>query len=125
MSWQPAGVGQNAKGNTRFAELSPTQQSHFVELTGPKGTAIIFTHDIIHTSWHVTDTYRRVLHCTFGTGSGAGEVAAPDQHDADEEAWLRYLLRDQHTFALPPAGVNLNYHQERTGFNASKSAARL
>jgi len=44
---------------------------------------VIFTHDIIHTSWHETDTYRRVVHCTYQTGS---EVAAPT-NDVPEE-WL-------------------------------------
>ena len=44
---------------------------------------MIFTHDIIHTSWHESDTYRRVVHCTYGTGSG---VAAPT-NDVPEE-WL-------------------------------------
>ena len=66
--WQPAGVRLRPAGNTRFDELSPAQQSNFVELTGRAGTAVIFTHDIIHCSWHATDTYRRVVHCTFGTG---------------------------------------------------------
>ena len=39
-----------------------------MELTGKAGTAVIFTHDLIHTSWHETDTYRRVVHLTFGSG---------------------------------------------------------
>eukprot|EP01043_Picozoa_sp_COSAG02_P129825 COSAG02_NODE_67441_length_253_cov_0.642857_1_plen_37_part_01 len=35
---------QIPKGNTRFAELTPAQAAHFVELTGRAGTAVIFTH---------------------------------------------------------------------------------
>ena len=69
--------------NTRYEDLTPTQRENFVELTGKAGTVVIFTHDIIHTSWHETDTYRRVVHCTYQTGS---EVAAPT-NDVPEE-WL-------------------------------------
>ena len=69
--------------NTRYEDLTPTQRENFVELTGKAGTVVIFTHDIIHTSWHETDTYRRVVHCTYQTGS---EVAAPTNDDPEE--WL-------------------------------------
>ena len=72
-----------AAQNTRYEDLTPTQRENFVELTGKAGTVVIFTHDIIHTSWHETDTYRRVVHCTYQTGS---EVAAPT-NDVPEE-WL-------------------------------------
>ena len=72
-----------AAQNTRYEDLTPTQRENFVELTGKAGTVVIFTHDIIHTSWHETDTYRRVVHCTYQTGS---EVAAPTNDDPEE--WL-------------------------------------
>jgi hypothetical protein len=51
---------------------------------------VIFTHDLIHCSWHATDTYRRVVHLTFSSGSEASR-AAPDGDDA----WLEYVLRDK------------------------------
>ena len=75
--------GSGCTQNTRYEDLTPTQRENFVELTGKAGTVVIFTHDIIHTSWHETDTYRRVVHCTYQTGS---EVAAPT-NDVPEE-WL-------------------------------------
>ncbi len=104
--WRPAGVPQGPNGNTRFEDLSTTQRELFVELTGKAGTAVVFTHDIIHTSWHETDTYRRVVHCTYATGS---EAPAPE---ADGQAeWLEYLLRDGLRKPLPP-GVNQNYAEQ-------------
>ena len=53
-----------------------------------------------------TDTYRRVVHCTFGSGS---EVAAPATDDREE--WLEYLLRDGLRTPLPK-GVNQNYAEQ-------------
>jgi hypothetical protein len=55
---------------------------------GRAGTAVIFTHDLIHTSLHETHTYRRVVHLTFGTGSelggsercATGDILASDFH---------------------------------------------
>ena len=49
--------------------------------------------DLIHTSWHETDTYRRVVHLTFGSGSGDGGEPAGGLMGGAE--WLRYLLRDR------------------------------
>ena len=60
--WQPTGAPLGPNGNTRFEDLTREQRENFVELTGKAGTVVIFTHDIIHTSWHETDTYRRVVH---------------------------------------------------------------
>ena len=48
------------------------------------------TAHLIHCSWHATDTYRRVVHLTFSSGSEASR-AAPDGDDA----WLEYVLRDK------------------------------
>jgi hypothetical protein len=104
--WRPAGVPRGPNGNTRFEDLSSQQRQHFVELTGKAGTVVIFTHDIIHTSWHETDTYRRVVHCTYGSGS-----QVPPPTNDDQDAWLEYLLRDGLREPLPP-GVNQNYAEE-------------
>jgi hypothetical protein len=104
--WQPAGAPRGPNGNTRFEDLTPKQRENFLELTGKAGTVVIFTHDIIHTSWHEADTYRRVIHCTYGPGS---EVALPANDDQGE--WLQYLLRDGLREPLPP-GVNQNYAEQ-------------
>jgi hypothetical protein len=104
--WQPAGAPRGPNGNTRFEDLTPKQRDNFLELTGKAGTVVIFTHDIIHTSWHETDTYRRVVHCTYGSGS---EVAPPASDD--QAGWIAYLLRDGLRQPLPP-GVNQNYAEE-------------
>ena len=37
---------------------------------------VIFTHDLIHCSWHETDTYRRVVHLTFSEGKTAVPLPA-------------------------------------------------
>ena len=74
VAWRPGGAelrthpGEENHALARYEELRPDQQELFVELTGKAGTAVIFTHDLIHTSWHETDTYRRVVHLTFGSG---------------------------------------------------------
>ena len=104
--WQPAGAPRGPNGNTRFEDLTPKQRENFVELTGKAGTVVIFTHDVIHTSWHETDTYRRVVHCTYGSGS-----EAPPPANDDENEWLQYLLRDGLRQPLPP-GVNQNYAEQ-------------
>ena len=67
---------------------------------------VIFTHDIVHTSWHESDTYRRVVHCTYGSGSAVAPPAGDDQ-----DAWCEYLLRDGLRKPLPK-GVNQNYAEE-------------
>jgi hypothetical protein len=86
--WQPAGVRKRAAGNTRYEELSEEQKRHFVELTGKAGTAVIFTHDLIHCSWHETDSYRRVVHLTFSQGGAGATLPVPSPHDAHEAADL-------------------------------------
>ena len=63
--------------------------------------------DIIHTSWHTTDTYRRVVHLTYDSGST--EAAAPTGEERAE--WLQYLLRDGLREPLP-VGVNQNYAEQ-------------
>ena len=94
--WQPAGVQQRQpSGNTRFEEISPSQAANFVELTGKAGTAVVFTHDLIHCSWHSTDTYRRVVHLTFSSGSEEEAQAAPPPVVEGEDEWLAYVLRDR------------------------------
>ncbi len=113
--WQPAGAPRGPNGNTRFEDLTVAQRENFVELTGKAGTAVLFTHDIIHTSWHETDTYRRVVHCTYATGS---EVPAPETDNQDE--WLEYLLRDGLREPLPP-GVNQNYAEQPLSGGAKAS----
>lgn len=66
--WNPRGAWQNQSGNTRWADMDDEARSLFVELTGKAGTAIIFTHDIIHQSYHEADSYRRVVHLTYDHG---------------------------------------------------------
>lgn len=66
--WNPRGAWQNQSGNTRWADMNEEARSLFVELTGKAGTAIIFTHDIIHQSHHEADSYRRVVHLTYDHG---------------------------------------------------------
>ena len=124
--WRPAGVPLNHKGNTRLEDCAPSQRAMFEELTGKAGTAVIFVHDLIHASWHETDTYRRVVHMTFSSQSAAqgsddddtatvgghdkeGKAVMVADEDCSDEEWLRYLLRERENFRLPPPGVNLNY----------------
>ena len=115
--WQPEGVQLRPAGNTRFEECSPEQQSLFVEVTGKAGTAVVFTHDIIHCSWHATDTYRRVMHLTFGEGGADAPMPSAEEEEGDQEegggAWLRYLMRERDDFRLPPPGVNINYSEQK------------
>ena len=63
--WWPVGVAQGPNGNTRYEDLSDQQRENFVELTGKAGTAVIFTHDIIHTSWHQVRLPARRRHVTL------------------------------------------------------------
>ena len=66
--WNPRDAWQNQSGNTRWVDMNEDVRSLFVELTGKAGTAIVFTHDIIHQSYHETDSYRRVVHLTYDHG---------------------------------------------------------
>ena len=66
--WNPRGAWQNQSGNTRWVDMNEDVRSLFVELTGKAGTAVVFTHDIIHQSYHETDSYRRVVHLTYEHG---------------------------------------------------------
>jgi hypothetical protein len=111
--WDPQGVPHTFFGNTRYTDLNAEQRSLFVEVTGPPGTCIIFTHDIIHQSWHENDSYRRVVHLVYSHGDGETATAAAPRwaaaHAAAEEgSWLQYLVRDTSEAAavdeeVPPA----------------------
>ena len=87
----------------RFEDLvTDAQRRQWTELTGKAGTAVVFTHDLLHHSWHETDTYRRVVHLTYSHGDTAAEIASrgPEKDavytrlaaDSDDE-FLRYVLR--------------------------------
>lgn len=88
-------------GNARYSDLKPADKEMFIEITGKAGTAVLFTHDIIHHSWHEKDTYRRVIHLIFGNGcSVPGPVWAGNSRQwreafgmAPSGSWLQYLLR--------------------------------
>jgi hypothetical protein len=105
--WRPEGAAlRSAEEGTyhplsRYEELTPSQQASFVEVTGTAGTAVVFTHDLIHTSWHETPTHRRVVHLTFDQGGDdalqprarGGGGSADDGGDAAR--WLDYLMRNR------------------------------
>jgi hypothetical protein len=89
-------------GNARYSDLKREDKNLFVEITGKAGTAVLFTHDIIHHSWHETDTYRRVIHLIFGNGNKTPEGPQWTGNNrqwgeafamAPEGSWLQYLLR--------------------------------
>jgi len=71
----------------------------FVELPLKAGSAVIFTHDILHASLSENDRIRRVLHLAYNFG-GFTRTWLADETDYDrlyeeapEESWLQYLLR--------------------------------
>ena len=107
VAWRPGGVelhthpGEENHALARYEELRPDQQELFVELTGKAGTAVIFTHDLIHTSWHETDTYRRVVHLTFG--SGYAQIQPLVLKAADLFDWMRTFFGSSPTRVLPGA----------------------
>ena len=67
--------------------------------TTPGRACRLFNDDIVHQSWHVNDSYRRVIHLSWSNG-GKREAGAPSPcpaafEAAEDGSWLQYLLRPE------------------------------
>ena len=86
-------------GAGRLPEVEDTLKEMFVELTVAAGSAVVFTHDILHASLSDSDRPRRVMHLAYNFG-GISRGWLADETDygrlfeeAPEGSWLKYLLR--------------------------------
>ena len=86
-------------GEGRLAEVNPGLRDLFVELPVKAGSAVVFTHDILHASISENDGVRRVLHLAYNfcaiTRTWFADETDYDRHfdEAPEGSWMKYLLR--------------------------------
>jgi ectoine hydroxylase-related dioxygenase (phytanoyl-CoA dioxygenase family) len=86
-------------GEGRLGEVRDGLRDLFVELPVKAGSAVVFTHDILHASISENDVVRRVLHLAYNfCGITRWWFAEKTDYDhlfdqAAEGSWLKYLLR--------------------------------
>ena len=86
-------------GQGRLGELDDALRDLFVELPVKAGSAVVFTHDILHASLTENDGARRVLHLAYNfCGITRWCFAEETDYDrlfdeAQEGSWLKYLMR--------------------------------
>lgn len=86
-------------GATELAQMEGSLKRLFVELTAPAGSAVLFTHDILHASCNESEKVRRVLHVAYNYGGfSRGWLAEHTDYErlfaaAPPGSWLQYLLR--------------------------------
>ena len=86
-------------GAGRLPDVGEALKDLFVELPLKAGSALVFTHDILHASFSENEGMRRVLHLAYNFG-GFTRTWLADETDYDrlyeeapEGSWLQYLLR--------------------------------
>lgn len=87
------------EGSVYLSEMEPEMRDLFVELPMKAGSALLFTHNLIHASLNESDGVRRLIHTAYNFGLLARGWFADctDYERLFEEAeagtWLKYLLR--------------------------------
>jgi hypothetical protein len=60
--WQPTGQPTSLK------DITPETRSLFTELGGKPGTALVFTHNLVHAALNQSERCRRVIHTAYNFG---------------------------------------------------------
>ena len=87
------------EGSPYLPEMEPEMRDLFVEISMKAGSALLFTHNLIHASVNESDKVRRLIHTAYNFGLLArGWLADHTDYEklfekAEEGTWLRYLLR--------------------------------
>ncbi|MDP7250566.1 MAG: phytanoyl-CoA dioxygenase family protein [Planctomycetota bacterium] len=87
------------EGGIHLLEMAPSVRELFVELPMKAGSALLFTHDVIHASVNESENVRRLLHTAYNYGLfSRGWLADHADYErlfdeAPEDTWLKYILR--------------------------------